>query len=278
MMALSAVDNALWDVRGKLAELPVYRLLGGERDQLPCYMSLMPSKTLEESGRRAREMFDQGFTAQKWFLTHGPPDGEEGFRQNVGLVETVRRELGADARLMFDFAVGCRGRCDWDVPYAIRLAKAIEPFHPFWLEEPFSPEEIDAYAQLHDETNIPLATGEHTYSRWNIRPFLDRGLVRIVQADPEWCGGISELLRICELAQQYEGIRVIPHGHQVPAAAHGVACHDETLCPLVEYGIGWMPSHQQAYRQPVAPIAGKLQMPQIPGLGFDLDWDRYERV
>ena len=203
-------------------------------------------------------------------------DGKAGFRAIVAQVETLRNELGPTARLMFDFAVGERGRCDWDVPYAIEVAEAIAPFKPFWLEEPFSPEEIDAYAQLKAKTTIPLATGEHTYTRWNIKPFLDRRLVRIVQCDPEWCGGISELLKIGALVKQYDGVRLIPHGHHVLAAAQVVAAQPETLCPMVEYGESWAPGRQSLQTRSVTPEAGYLTMPTEPGLGPGLDYERIE--
>jgi L-alanine-DL-glutamate epimerase-like enolase superfamily enzyme len=278
MMAISAVDNALWDLRGRLAGKPVYHLLGGRRESLPVYLSQAPSNDLAETTRRARSYFDQGFTAQKWFLRHGPPDGEAGFRTNVGVVEALRTELGAEARLMFDFAVGGRGRCDWDVPYAIRVAKAIEPFKPYWLEEPFSPEEIESYAKLHGETGIPLATGEHTYTRWNIKPFLDRKLVRFVQSDPEWCGGLSELLEIAALVQQYDGVRLIPHGHHVLAAANCVASQPESLCPMIEYGVTFTKGRQAFQTRVLWPEGGRLEMPSEPGLGPGIDWDRIERV
>jgi L-rhamnonate dehydratase len=276
IMALSAVDNALWDLRGKLAGKPVYRLLGGSRTQLPAYISLMPSQKLEDTRARARTLFDKGFRAQKWFLRQGPPDGEVGFRTIVAQVETLRNELGPTARLMLDFAVGDRGRCDWDVPYAVKVAKAISPFEPFWLEEPFSPEEIDAYARLKSETTVPLATGEHTYTRWNIKPFLDRQLVRFVQCDPEWCGGISELLKICALVKGYEGVRLIPHGHHVLAAAQVVASQPEALCPMVEYGESWGPGRQSLQTRSVIPEAGYLTVPTEPGLGPGLDLERIE--
>ncbi len=278
MMGLSAVDNALWDLRGKLAGQPVYRLLGGTRDRLPNYLSLTPRNDPEEDRRTARAWFDRGFHSQKWFLRHGPPDGEDGFHKNVAVVECVRTELGSAARLMFDFAVGGRNRCDWDVPYAIRFAKAIEPFKPFWLEEPFSPEEIDSYARLRDATEVPLATGEHTYTRWNIRPFLDRKLVDFIQSDPEWCGGISELLQVAELARRYDGVQLIPHGHHILAAAHIVASQPKTLCPMVEYGV-WFTRDRQAFqKRTLMPERGRLAMPTEPGLGPGMDWDRLERV
>ena len=242
------------------------------------YLSQSPSDDLEETSRRARDYFDKGFTAQKWFLRHGPPDGEAGFRFNVGVVERLRTELGAEPKLMFDFAVSGRGRCDWDVPYAVRLAKAIEPFKPYWLEEPFSPEEIESYARLQGETGIPLATGEHTYSRWNIKPFLDRKLVRFVQSDPEWCGGLSELLEIATLVRQYDGVRLIPHGHHVFAAAHCVASQPESLCPMIEYGVTFTKGRQAQQVRVLYPEAGQLKMPTEPGLGPDIDWSRIERV
>jgi L-alanine-DL-glutamate epimerase-like enolase superfamily enzyme len=164
------------------------------------------------------------------------------------------------------------------VPYAVRLAKAIEPFKPYWLEEPFSPEEIESYARLHGETGIPLATGEHTYSRWNIKPFLDRKLVRFVQSDPEWCGGLSELLEIAALVRQYDGVRLIPHGHHVFAAAHCVASQPESLCPMIEYGVTFTKARQTQQVRVLFPEAGQLKMPTEPGLGPDIDWSRIERV
>lgn len=275
--ALSAVDNALWDIRGKLANQPVYRLLGRKREKLRAYISTIPGNDIAKARKQARKLFDEGHTAQKWFFRWGPPDREAGFAKVVGLVEGLRDELGEKAQLMFDFHVGSRGRCDWDVAYAIRVAKAIQPFNPTWLEEPFSPEEIDSYRRLKGETDIPLATGEHTYSRWNIKPFLDEKLVSFVQSDPEWCGGISELLQICKLASKYENVRVIPHGHHVLAAAHVVASQPESLCPMVEHGPAWLRYRQQAQTRSISPKTGYLSTPNEPGLGPSIDWNRFER-
>lgn len=276
--ALSAVDNALWDIRGRLANQPVYRLLGGNRQSLRAYISTVPGEDIDQACRDARRLFDEGHTAQKWFFRWGPPDGREGFRKIVGLVEGLRNDLGENAELMFDFHVGSRGRCDWDVDYAIRVARAIQPFSPKWLEEPFSPEEIDSYRRLKGETGIALACGEHTYSRWNIKPFLDQGLVQFVQSDPEWCGGVSELLHICRLADRWEDVRVIPHGHHVLAAAHVVASQPESLCPMVEHGPGWLRNRQRVQTCSISPRAGSLPTPDEPGLGPPIDWDRCERV
>lgn len=275
---LSAVDNALWDIRGKLAGKPVYRLLGGDREKLRAYMSLSPGDDIPETIKHAKELYDQGQTAQKWFFRYGPPDGKPGFKKIISLVEGLRTELGEEAMLMFDFAVGQRGRCDWDVDYAVRVARAIQPFNPTWLEEPFSPEEIESYRRLRAETNIPLATGEHTYTHWNIRPFLEENLISFVQSDPEWCGGISQLLKICSLAKKYDNIRVIPHGHHILAASQVVASQPESLCPMVEYGPNWVIRRQIAQTRVIKPEAGYISTPNEPGLGPSVDMERFERI
>jgi L-alanine-DL-glutamate epimerase-like enolase superfamily enzyme len=275
---LSSVDNALWDLRGKIVGKPVYQLLGGTRERLRAYMSLRPDDEISEAVRMGKELYDQGQTAQKWFFRYGPPDGEEGFRKIVDLVEGLRTSLGSEAMLMFDFAIGQRGRCDWDVDYAIRVAKAIQPFNPTWLEEPFSPEEIESYRKLRGETGITLATGEHTYTRWNIRPFLEENLVAYIQSDPEWCGGISELMRICDAVKAFENVRVIPHGHHILAASHVVASQPETLCPMVEYGPNWVIRHQSAQERVVAPTEGIINTPEGPGLGPPMDLEQFERA
>jgi len=102
--------------------------------------------------------------------------------------------------------------------------------------------------------------------------------VGYVQADPEWCGGLSEMLQICKLTRNYKGVRVIPHGHHVLAAAHVVASQPESLCPMVEHGLAWLPALQRAQTRCIAPKAGYLATPHEPGLGPDIDWERFERT
>ena len=134
---------------------------------------------------------------------NGPADGAEGLKQNIELVRALREELGADAMLMFDGIQYVWKSADLD--YAIALAKGILPYKPHWLEEPLRPDDLEGYARLKGETGITLAAGEHWYTRWNVKPFLDRGIVSFVQSDPEWCGGISEWLEICETGQGVSG-------------------------------------------------------------------------
>jgi L-alanine-DL-glutamate epimerase-like enolase superfamily enzyme len=274
--ALSAIDLALWDLRGKAAGVPVWRLLGAKRRRLNAYASMLGySVEPDEASKVAREFFDQGFTRQKWFFMNGPVDGAEGLRQNIELVRALREELGPEATLMFDGIQYVWKSADLD--YAIALAKGILPYRPHWLEEPLRPDDLDGYARLEGETGIMLASGEHWYTRWNAKPFLDRKIVSFVQSDPEWCGGISEWLNICELAGTYPGVQVVPHGHHVLAASACVASQPESLCPMLEYLIRSRIRFQHCQTRPMVAEAGSFAMADEPGLGPPLDEARLEQ-
>ena len=268
--ALSAIDLALWDLRGKAAGKPVWRLLGAKRDRLDAYASMLSYSVKPAEARKvAREFFDKGFKQQKWFFMSGPVDGAEGLRQNIELVRALREELGNEALLMFD-GIQYVWKSD-DVDYAISLAKGILPYKPHWLEEPLRADDFEGYKRLKGETGIVLAAGEHWYTRWNVKPFLDDKVVSFVQSDPEWCGGISEWLRICKLAEGYPSVQVIPHGHHVLAAAACVASQRETLCPMLEYLIKSRIPFQRCQTRPLVAEAGKFAMADEPGLGPSLD-------
>lgn len=273
--ALSAIDLALWDLRGKAAGQPAWRLLDAKRTRLDAYASMLGYSTKPDEARKvAREFFDQGFSRQKWFFANGPADGAPGLKQNIDLVHALREELGPQALLMFDGI-----QYVWksaDVDYAIALAKAILPSRPHWLEEPLRPDDFEGYLRLKGETGITLAAGEHWYTRWNVQPFLDRKIVSFVQSDPEWCGGITEWLNLCRLVQKYPGVQVVPHGHHVLAASVCVASQSETLCPMLEYLVRSRISFQRAQTRPLIAQAGSFAMAEEPGLGPTLDLARLE--
>ena len=272
MMALSAVDIALWDLRGKLLGQPVYQLLGGPvRTQVPVYASLLGYPTEPEAAHEtARAFFDKGFTMQKWFFDYGPGHGSVGFAKNVTLVKALREELGADAELMFD----CKWA--WDVPYAVKFCKAVREYDLKWLEEPLRSENLEGYAAIKRDGGVPLAAGEHLYSRWEVKSYLDRGILDYVQADPEWCGGITELVKIAALSEVY-GIPVIPHGHHLWAALHVVASRPARVCPMVEYLFYYMPDKLYFQTPALMPENGFLALPTTPGLGFEIDPDKIAR-
>ena len=158
-MAISAVDNALWDLRGRAFDAPVWQLLGGSgRASVPAYVSTLGAPHDDASVRAlARELADAGFAGQKWFLAHSRADGAAGMRANIILAEVVRDAVGPGVPLMFDSFMS------WDLPYAIGWCQAVADTRPAWLEEPFAPGQVAGYAALRDKTSIPLAAGEHLH-------------------------------------------------------------------------------------------------------------------
>ncbi len=233
-MSFSTVDIALWDLRGKLLNQPAYRIIGdARRMKVPVYWRPgEANKGLDDACRRAREAFDRGYFYQKWYFTKGAKDGLSGLKENIELVRVLREEL-PDAHLMFD---NHSIRYDADVDYSVTLCKAVAPYKPFWIEEPICPEHVDGYARIKQETGVTIAGGEHWYTRWSVKPFLDRKCVDYVQSDPVWCGGISEWLKICDLVRKYPGVKVVPHITRPWAAApHCVASQPQELCPLLEF-------------------------------------------
>ncbi len=271
MMAISAVDNCLWDLRGRYWNVPVYRLLGGpSRAEVEVYGSALGS-TLEPTrlAARAKELMGMGFRNQKWFLADGPGRGPAGMARNIKVVEILRESLGPEAGLMFDVFSG------WDLSYAIEWCKEVEGMRVRWLEEPFSSDKLEAFQRLSASTRIPIATGEHFYGRWEVHRFLKADAIRVVQADPEWCGGVSELKKICTLASLYD-VPVIPHGHNLHAALHVVASESPSTCPLSEYLVLKMGSYYYFDRNPLIPKDGKVQLADGPGFGMEIADDKVE--
>jgi L-alanine-DL-glutamate epimerase-like enolase superfamily enzyme len=163
MMGISAVDNALWDLRGRYFRVPVYRLLGGPtRNPVEAYASCLGYSLEPDAVRKRAALFkEQGFRYQKWFLAYGPGHGPEGLAKNVELVRILRETVGDETELMFDSFMG------WDLNYALAWAKQVERFRPHWVEESFATEKISSFAQLRRGTSIPVASGEHIYGRWD---------------------------------------------------------------------------------------------------------------
>lgn len=274
LIGMSAIDNVLWDLKGRCVGLPVYKLLGGDRSQVQAYGSCLGFSLEPESLQaKARELENQGFVHQKWFLRDTRPEqGPQGLDQCVEKVRLLREALGDDADLMID------AFWQWDLPFAAAFAKRIEPYHVRWLEEPFQAVNLDAFIELSRETSVPIATGEHFYGRWDVQKFLERDAIRVVQADPEWCGGVSELVKICTLASVH-GAHVIPHGHSLHAAMHVVASQPTDVCPLVEYLIRKMEGKwYELEKNPVRSTDGTLALPDRPGFGIELDGSKIAKI
>ena len=266
MMAISALDCALWDLRGNWLNTPVHRLLGGPtRDAIPAYASALGySLEPDKVTARARDLVEQGFTATKWFPRFGPTDGRAGIERNVDLMRTLREAVGPDIDVMLDAWMS------WDVPYTLGIAERMEQYAPRWIEEPVMPDQIASCAEIHRRSPVPTATGEHEYTRWGIKPLLDAGASDLLQPDTYWAGGISELMKICSLASAYD-IPVIPHGHSVPANTQLVAALTPTASPMLEYLVKWNELLQFFFKNPVKPVNGIVTVPTGPGMGVEID-------
>ncbi|HEY3083159.1 MAG TPA: enolase C-terminal domain-like protein [Chloroflexota bacterium] len=273
MLALSALDCALWDLRGKWAGAPVYRLLGGPtRESIPAYASALgysvePSRAAE----RARDIVAQGYRATKWFFRHGPWDGQRGIEANTALVRSLREAVGPEVDLMLD------AWSSWDVPYAVTMAERIREYRPRWLEEPVLADRIESYAEIKRRMPFPVAGAEHEYTRWGIKLLLDARACDVIQPDIYWAGGVTEMQKIAALASCYD-VELVPHGHSTPATAHFLFSQPANLCPLIEYLIKWNEIHQFFLARPLKPVDGVVVPPDEPGMGMELDRTKAEGI
>jgi len=266
MMAISYIDNALWDLRGRHFGAPVFRLLGGPT-QLPVrvYGSCLGFAIDPPlAAKRAAQLRKDGFIHQKWFLGYGPGDGARGMDLNVQLVKELRAAVGDDVQIMFDAYQG------WDLQYAIEWCRKVEQYRPYFVEEAVPMSDLESFIRLSKATSIPIATGEHLYGRWEAEQFFKADALQFIQADPEWCGGVSETVKVAHLASVH-GVKLLPHCHNVHAALHIVASQSPAVCPFGEYLINHVPEKLHFMKDPLLTTNGLVQLSEKPGFGIELD-------
>jgi L-rhamnonate dehydratase len=209
MAAISAVDIALWDLLGKSAKQPVFRLLGGRtKPRIPVYASRLYSVELSELAAEAKRYKKEGYKAMKLRFGWGPTDGATGMQKNVALVKTVRESVGDGIDVMADAYMG------WTLDYAKRMLPLLEPFHLRWLEEPVIPDDIRGYAELKSYARIPIAGGEHEFTQYGFCELLEARAVDYIQFDTNRVGGITQARKISALAESHS-VPVIPHAGQM---------------------------------------------------------------
>jgi L-alanine-DL-glutamate epimerase-like enolase superfamily enzyme len=209
MVAISALDIALWDLLGKSAKQPVFRLLGGRtKNRIPVYASRLYSGDLDKLADEARRYKEEGFQAMKLRFGWGPADGPAGMQRNVALVRTVRETVGDSIDVMADAYMG------WTLDYAKRMLPLLEPFRLRWLEEPVIPDDIHGYAELKSHARIPIAGGEHEFTLYGFRELLEARALDYIQFDTNRVGGITQARKIAALAEAHS-IPVIPHAGQM---------------------------------------------------------------
>lgn len=271
MHAISYVDVALWDIKGKALGQPVYRLLGGPtQGKIPAYASALGFSIEPEKAReKVKEFRAMGFTGTKWFVREGPTDGPEGERKNVQLMKALREAAGPDMKIMID----CWN--SWDVSYTLKMAELMAEYQPYWFEEPVLADLPESYARLRAECPVKIAGAEHEYTRWGAKMLMDLGACDIYQLDPVWAGGISELVKICTLASTYD-VQVIPHGCMPHINAQVSFAHNVVLVPMMEYLVVLNEMWQHFLKNSLKPVDGFFSPPDRPGIGIELDDSKIE--
>ena len=248
--AISAVDNALWDLKGKLLGRPVYELLGGpQKDRIFCYAS--NTDTSYGVANSIDWFLELGFKAVKLFLPHGPNEGIEGLNKNIELVARTREQIGDDVELMLDAWISL------NTEYVVRLSEALKPYRLKWLEDYLPPYDMDSYIKVRQR--IPhqiLATGEHWHT---IHPFAlaaGQGIVDIMQPDVAWVGGITAIVRICHIAEAH-GLTVIAHG----GMNYPYGQHLSYAMPAIAWG-----ERSEGVSPPGVPLEEMIVLPGTPAI------------
>ena len=259
LRGISALNNAMWDRNARAAGLALHRYLGASaRDRVPAYASggyYLPGKTPDDLADECAGYVANGFTAVKIKVGRGASLVEEEAR-----VRAVRERIGPDVILMLD------ANNAWiDLPTALRFIRRFEPYQPYWIEEPFSPDDIDNHARLAAAIGIPVATGEIETGRWRFKDLMARDAVAILQTDACVCGGISEFRRIAATAASY-GLTLAPHWF------HDLHVHLVAATPNARW-VEFFPDSQVLNFRDLIDAqleveGGDILLPDAPGLGF----------
>jgi L-rhamnonate dehydratase len=248
IMALSGVDLALWDLRGKAARQPVAGLLGGKSgEEIPVYITLWDDVTPEQA---------ESFTAFK--LHVGRNESAAAAKDVHDRVERIRTLIGPKKSLMIDAWM------QWDQETTLAVAERCQSLGLAWIEEPLPADDYDGYAMLHELTPVPIAGGEHEFTAGGFREIIDRRLHTVLQPDVCWCGGMTEMVKIYEMAHN-AGVRVCPHRGAELWGLHAIAALDEA--PLAESGRPWM---TWVGGQPAIEDGG-IRLGDAPGFGVKID-------
>ena len=260
VLALSAFDMALWDLKARRADLPLWRLLGGNDPRVPCYAGGIDLELpLDELLQQTDDNLARGFRAIKMKV------GRPALAQDVERVAAMRRHLGDGFPLMAD------ANMKWSADQAIRAARAFAPHDLTWLEEPIPPDDMAAHARVLRDGGVPIAAGENLRTLWDFRHLIASGGVTYPEPDVTNCGGVTPFMKIAHLAEAF-GLPVTSHG------AHDVTVHLLAAVPnrayLEAHGFGL----DRYIAEPLVIEAGNAIAPERPGHGISFDWGALERI
>lgn len=283
MSAISAIDLALWDIKGKALGAPVYELVGGKvRDRVPLYANgwftgERPSAHGPRSGAagerewfaaQAQKVVEQGFSCLKVYPFSGSPQviPQERLERGVAIVQAIREAVGPH----IEIAVDVRARLNpWSIARVIPL---LEPLDIAWLEEPILYDNPGTMAAVARSTRIPIATGEQLYNRWEFRPLLELNAAKIIQPDICHAGGMTELRKIAALADAYY-VTLAPHNSNGPISTLASLHLDMSIpnCHRQELFLNSLPYYQEVLTKPIQIEKGYAAPPEGPGWGAELD-------
>jgi L-alanine-DL-glutamate epimerase-like enolase superfamily enzyme len=267
LRAISALDTAIWDRNARAAHLPLYKFLGAVADRVPAYASggyYLEGKTPDLLAEEMAGYVAEGYTAVKMKI------GRHELAMEEARIAAVRQRIGPNILLMLD------ANNAWsDLPTALRFARMYEKYDPYFIEEPFGPDDIGNHARLAAATRVPIATGEIEVGRWRFSELMSRSGAIILQTDACVCGGITEFRRIAAIASGF-GITLCPHWF------HDLHAHLVAATPNARY-VEFFPDDQvlnfrRLVDTQIEVCDGHIDMSQRPGLGFDFDaaaLDRY---
>lgn len=288
VIALSGIELALWDIAGKAAGQPVYRMLGGGfRDRVRLYADCGdgddPAGSIAGCVDRAQRVVEGGFTAVKFDiddLAH-PAKADEfnhtlsaaEVRSMVARVAAVREAIGPDIDLCIDL------HARYDLPSGCRIARELEPFALMWLEEPVPAENTEALVRVRSQTSTPICAGENRYLRWGIHDLLERGAVDVVMPDVPKCGGLAESKKMANLAEMY----YVPFAPHLVSTPIGTMATSHQCCAIPNFLIQeWHALDERAVWDSyvAAPDGsgsivkdGYIEVPDVPGIGVEPDMD-----
>ena len=260
VLALSAFDMALWDLKARRANLPLWRLLGGYDPRVPCYAGGIDlDLPLEDLLRQTDGNLAKGFRAIKMKV------GRKNLFEDVERVAAMRQHLGQGFPLMVD------ANMKWGVDEAIRAARALQPFDLTWLEEPTIPDDPAGHARIVREGGLPIAAGENLRTLWEFKLYIAGGGVTYPEPDVTNCGGVTPFMKIAHLAEAFN-LPVTSHG------AHDVTVHLLAACPnrsyLEAHGFGL----ERYIAEPLRIEDGVALAPERPGHGIEFDWKGLEKI
>ena len=265
MVAISAIDIAIWDVLGKITNKPVFKLLGGRtKEKIPVYASKLYAQPLKQLQEEAEKYKNEGFKMFKSRMGWGPKDGSEGMKKNLQLLEAVREVIGEDTDLMVDCYMG------WNLDYTKRMLPKMAKYNLRWLEEPVHADDIHGYAELNNMNIIPISGGEHEFNLFGFKQLLELNAVSYIQYDNNRVGGFTIAQKINALAEAYQ-IPVVPHAgqmHNYHLTMSNFNCPISEFFPVHEVEVG-NELFYYIFEGDPAPVDGMIDLDDnTPGLGL----------